>query len=55
MHGREDQAMDIAKEDGIVLDSKGDDESSGSEELIRGVPGEMPPGKQVGDMKSEGL
>lgn len=52
MHGREDQAAEIAAEDAVVVEGKGDDHSSDSD---RGVPGEMPAGKQVGDMKPHGL
>ena len=53
MHGRDDQAAEIAKEEGKVLEGQSDDQSSGSE--IQGVPGELPKGYQVGDVKSEGL
>ena len=53
MHGRDDQAAEIAKEDGIILDGKGDDDgSSGSE---RNVPGAQPDGVNVGDLKPEKL
>ena len=52
MHGRDDQAAEIAKEDGQVLEGKPDDRSSSEGD---GVPGEMPPGKQVGDVKPYGL
>lgn len=48
MHGREDQAADIKAQEGIKLD----DDSSGSD---RNVPGELPPGKNVGDVKPDGL
>ncbi|KAK5174310.1 GABA/polyamine transporter [Saxophila tyrrhenica] len=50
MHGRDEQAMEIAGAEGAVLEGKGDDRSSSSD-----VPGEMPAGKQVGDMKPGGL
>lgn len=51
MLGREDQAAGL----GDVIEGKEDfgDRSSGSHD--GGVPGEMPPGKQVGDMKPDGL
>lgn len=52
MHGRDDQAADIAQQEGKVMDGQADSES-GSD--IQGVPGEMPKGYQVGDIKSEGL
>lgn len=44
MLGREDQAAVIEGKDGSDGDSSSD-----------GVPGEMPAGKQVGDMKPDGL
>ena len=51
MLGREEQAADIQAEDGQnVLEGKEGDRSSSSD-----VPGAMPPGKQVGDMKPDGL
>jgi hypothetical protein len=53
MHGREGQAAELAGEDGVVLEGKGDDHSSDSDQGA--VPGEMPEGKQVGDMKPHGL
>lgn len=53
MHGRDDQAAEIAQQEGKVIDGKGDDQSS--DEEIQGVPGELPKGYQVGDVKSEGL
>lgn len=53
MHGREDQAADIAAEDGVRLEGKEtDDGSSGSE---RNIPGLQPEGKNVGDLKPQGL
>ncbi len=52
MHGRDDQAAHIAGKYGEILEGKFDDRSSSSE---HNVPGEMPPGKQVGDMKPDGL
>jgi amino acid transporter len=52
MHGRDNQAAEIAKEDGIVLDGQEDDSSSGSD---RNVPGAQPEGVNVGDLKSQGL
>lgn len=52
MHGRDDQAAHIAGTHGEILEGKFDDRSSSSE---HNVPGEMPPGKQVGDMKPDGL
>ena len=48
MHDRRDQAADIAAQEGKVLDGSNDD--SGSDN----IPGELPAGKQVGDLKSEG-
>lgn len=51
MHGRDDQAAEIAKEDGIILEGK-DDGSSASEQ---NVPGSQPVGVNVGDLKSEKL
>lgn len=53
MHGRDDQAAEIAQQEGKVIDGKGDDQSS--DEEVQGVPGELPKGYQVGDVKSEGL
>lgn len=51
MHGREGQAEEIQAEDGQnVIEGKEGDRSSSSD-----VPGEMPEGKQVGDMKPDGL
>lgn len=51
MHGREGQAEDIQAEDGQnVIEGKEGDRSSSSD-----VPGEMPEGKQVGDMKPGGM
>lgn len=55
MLGREDQAAELAQEDAQVLEGKFDYQDSGSDEHIEGVHGEMPPGKQVGDMKPYGL
>lgn len=51
MHGRDDQAADIAQKEGLVLDGK-DDGSSGSDQHI---PGAQPEGKNVGDLKPQGL
>lgn len=51
MLGREEQAADLQTGDpGNVIEGKEGDRSSGSD-----VPGSMPPGKQVGDIKPEGL
>ena len=47
MLGREDQAIEIAKEEGQVLEGKSDDQSSGSEDHFDGL--------QVGDKKPHGL
>ena len=55
MHGRDDQAVEIAREQGQMIEGKGDDRSSGSEDNVDGVPGELPKGYQVGDMKPHGL
>jgi hypothetical protein len=52
MHGREEQAAEIAQEDGVRLDGKEDDGSSGSDQ---NVPGAQPAGKNVGDLKPDGL
>lgn len=52
MHGRDDQAAELAKEDGYILEGQGDDGSSGSE---TNVPGAQPKGVNVGDLKNEGL
>lgn len=51
MLGRDDQAAEIANDDGIVLEGKGDDES-GSDSNI---PGAQPEGVNVGDLKPNGL
>ncbi|EMC93424.1 hypothetical protein BAUCODRAFT_133352 [Baudoinia panamericana UAMH 10762] len=50
MHGREEQAAQLAAES-EVLEGKELDRSSSSSQ----VPGELPPGKQVGDVKPNGL
>lgn len=51
MLGRDDQAADIQAEDpNNTIEGKDADRSSSSD-----VPGAMPAGKQVGDMKPEGL
>lgn len=51
MLGREGQAADIQADDGQhVIEGKEGNRSSSSD-----VPGAMPPGKQVGDMKTDGL
>ena len=52
MHGREEQAMEIAQEDGVRLEGKEDDGSSGSD---HNIPGAQPEGKNVGDLKPDGL
>ena len=52
MHGRDDQAAEIAATEGKFVEGHSDDRSSGSEQ---NVPGALPPGKNVGDMKSDGL
>ena len=52
MLDRDDQAADIQAGDGEVLEGKGGDRDSSSDDNI---PGEMPPGKAVGDMKPNGL
>jgi len=53
MLGREEQAAKIAEGSDIIDGKEVGDRSSGSE--ADGVPGEMPSGKQVGDMKPNGL
>ncbi|KAK3686287.1 GABA/polyamine transporter [Vermiconidia calcicola] len=50
MNGRGDQAAQLAAQQGEMLEGK-DDRSSGSDH----IPGEMPAGRQVGDMKPNGL
>ena len=52
MLGREEQAAEVAAAKGEVLEGKNDDRSSSSD---NDVPGQMPPGKQGGDMKPDGL
>lgn len=52
MLDRDDQAADIAGEH-VVIEGKDVDRSSDSE--AGEVRGDMPPGKQVGDMKPGGL
>lgn len=48
MLGREEQAAQLG---GVIEGKDASDGDSSSD----GVPGEMPPGKQVGDMKPNGL
>jgi hypothetical protein len=52
MHGRDEQAADIAAAKGDVLEGKNGDNRSSSE---GDVPGKMPEGVQVGDLKPSGL
>ena len=52
MHGRDDQAAAIAAESDVL---EGKDAAGRSSSSDGGVPGEMPMGKQVGDMKPHGL
>lgn len=54
MHGREDQAAEIARDDGIVLEGK-DNDSSGSDNEKSHIPGAQPAGVNVGDLKPKGL
>lgn len=38
MLGRDDQAADIARQEGTILEGKADDQSSGSDENIHDLP-----------------
>lgn len=54
MHGRDAQSAAIAENTTVVIEGK--DLSQVSSTLSRDpVPGELPPGKQVGDVKPDGL
>lgn len=57
MLDRDDQAAALQHSNGDVLEGKDADRSSSEEGEggIMSVPGKMPSGKQVGDMKPEGL
>ena len=54
MLGREDQAAELEAADSEVLEGKPGFENASSVS-VHSVPGEMPPGKSVGDMKPSGL